>query len=125
MWVVWDQVVGQKKIHFMMSNQKNLSAAPMSITKQQYVFIILSCVVALIWIFLPEVNSSNVNCYDKLLGNVFSYQVFNKVQFYYFLIGNFILLLLKRRLNVVRFILIELLLVIPVLIKLYIYICSH
>jgi hypothetical protein len=97
----------------------------MSITKQQYIFIVISCVVALVWIFLPEVNSSNTDCYDKLLGNVLNYQVFNKVQFYYFLVGNFILLLLKRKLNVMRFILIELLLIIPVLIKLYVYTCSH
>jgi hypothetical protein len=97
----------------------------MSITKQQFVFIAISCIVALVWIFLPEVNSSNAACYDKLLGNVLSYQVFNKIQFYYFLIGNFILLLLKERLNIIRFVVIELLLIIPVLIKLYIYNCSH
>jgi hypothetical protein len=109
----------------MMSNQKNLLVAHLRITKQQYVFIIISCVVALAWIFLPEVNSSNVGCYDKLLGNVLDYQIFNKVQFYYFLTGNFILLFLKRRLNVIRFVLIELLLIIPVLIELYVYICSY
>ncbi len=108
-----------------MPNQKNLSEKPMSITKQQYGFIIISCVVALAWLLLPEVNSSNVDCYERLLGNVLNYQVFNKVQFYYFLIGNFILLLLKRRLNIMLFILIELLLIIPVLIKLFVYSCSH
>lgn len=97
----------------------------MNITKKQYIFIFISCVVALIWIFLPEVSSSNASCYKKLIGNVLTYQVFNKVQFYYFLVGNFILLLLKKRLNVMRFILIEFLLIIPVLIKLYVYICSQ
>lgn len=97
----------------------------MKITKQQYLFIAISCIIALVWIFLPEVGYTNETCYKKVFGNLMSYKTFNKVQFYYFLIGNFFLLLLKKRLNVLQFIFIELLLIVPVLIKLYIYLCSQ
>lgn len=97
----------------------------MSITKENYLFITIACVVALIWILLPEINSANSSCYNRLTGNLLSYRLFNKIQFYYFLLGNFILLMLRKRLSVAQFLLIELLLIIPVLIKQIVYICSY
>lgn len=94
--------------------------------KRQYFFVGISIVIALVWIFIPETNNeSEQGCYDSLMGSGMSYQLFNNIQFYYFIGGNFILLILKKKLNVIRFILIEFFLLIPVVIKLYIYHCSH
>jgi len=98
----------------------------MNVIKKQWLFIILYCIISLIWIFIPEINNqSEETCYERFLGTWMSYQLFNKVQTYFFLTVTFIFAAGFRHWNYKTFFILALLLVIPVLIKLYIYSCVH
>lgn len=97
----------------------------MNVTKKQWLFIIVDFIIALIWIITPEVNNQSANCYERFLGTWMSYQLFNKLQTYYFLAGTFIFAASFRHWSYKGFIILQLLLLIPVLIKLYIYSCAH
>jgi len=92
---------------------------------KRYVFIAIQVILGIIWILLPEINNpAYQNCYEQLVGRNLSYQTFNKYQFYFFTAGNFLFFALLRGMNYKTFIFLELLLLIPVVIKFYVYICS-
>ena len=98
----------------------------MNVTKKQWLFIIIYVIISLVWMFIPEVNSqSEATCYEQFLGTWMSYKLFNKLQTYYFLAGTFIFAGSFRHWNYTGVIVLALLLLIPVLIKLYIYACAH
>jgi len=97
-----------------------------SIKTSPYLFVGIATVIAIVWIILPDVVSEKEQgCYQRLMGGWMSYRTFNRVQFYYFLVGIFILISFRRKLNTAQFILIEALISIPVLIEFYVYLCSH
>src|ERR1700743_2044972 len=105
----------------MMLHQKNSLEGYLKPIKGYHIYVTISIIVAIVWICLPDVNSKPEQaCYERLMGHRMNFQTFNKVQFYYFLVGNFILLLFRRKLNFAWFFLMESLILIPVLIKLYI-----
>jgi hypothetical protein len=97
----------------------------MNITKRQLAFIVTSIVIALFWIFIPDVNSSSESCYHRFFGDFLTYSMFNKAQFFYFWIVIFVLVLFRRVLSLTGFIVIKLLLILPVAIKAYIWLCAH
>jgi hypothetical protein len=97
----------------------------MSIIKSRYIFAAINVVVVIVWVFTPEVNTQSVPCYENIFGTLMSYESFNKYQKYYFLIGTFIFTAALKGMSLKGFIVAQLLLMIPVLLKLYIYFCSR
>jgi len=98
----------------------------MKYTKKQYFFLSVCILVALVWASIPETTSeAEKMCFEKIMKNIIGYRTFNKVQFYLFLIGNFLLILLRRQMTIILFLLIESLLLIIVIIKLFVYHCSN
>ena len=96
----------------------------MKFTKQNW-YIIISSLMGSVWVVLPEINCKNVTCYDYLPRRIMDCNVFNKVQYYYFLMGTFVVLILKKRLAFWQYLILELFVIIPVLIKLYVYLCAQ
>lgn len=112
--------------NFYDADSKNISVNYMKIIKRHHYFITISVIVAIVWVFIPETGSNDEErCYHKLMGERLDFHLFNKILFYYFIFGNFILVSLRKVLSILVFVLLEILLLIPVVIKLYIFQCSQ
>ena len=97
----------------------------MAITKKQFVFDSIQAAIIILWIFIPEYeNTISKNCFHQFVGNWIEYHNFYKIQFYYFLVANFVYVQIRNKLNYISFILFESLLLIPIIIDLNIYYCS-
>ncbi len=97
----------------------------MNITKKQYIFIAIHLIIGLIWIIVTDLSDQPRACYERLLGAWMNYQTYLKVQYYYFLLGNVIFFAKRGNFQLKWFILLEALLIIPVLINLYVSLCSQ
>lgn len=112
--------------YFSQRTRSIYKAEYMRAIRKQHLFIAISIIIALIWVFMQTHDSEEAHgCYLRIMGNWMSFQQFNKAEGYYFLAGNFILILLRNNLTILRFILLQLLIMIPLIIKIYICICSR
>lgn len=96
----------------------------MNFGKRHLVFITIHLFICLVWVMLPDINRASEGCYTNIAGGSVNYTVFNKYQFYYFLAVNFVFGAVFKQMTLKRFAIIELFLILPVIILLYVYICA-
>lgn len=103
----------------------NLLEAPANITKMKILLIIIFIALIVVWIFLPEISVEQSDPCWQPIGNIITYRVFNKIEFWTFMICGFFFVPLVKGKKYISILIIMLILATFLLANIYVYRCSH